>query len=477
MPPNAWPLSEVVIEFAEQVSRSTRAPLAEAGRRALGRLRQPLCVAVIGRVSAGKSTLLNALLETAISPTDGRECTEVVSVFRYAMHTTAVANPRAGGKPVPVALDGTTLPSTLPIPPAELRNIEVTLPVGWLRQASLVDTPGLASLSAEKSARTERLVADTEDAAVVADAVLFCVNSQLKDDEEAAVRRFKSGRAGTRLSGGTAVGVLTKADQLCEDRRQVWKQATEQSRSMSVQHADLFSVVVPVVGLLAETATTGALRERHARALDALARAWQPDTSDVALSHVEMFRTWPGPVEAPATRQELVDLLGLYGIAELLDALRTGTPAHAAALTTVAREVSGFDEMSARLRLALGERADVLKAAAALDELIVHALAVGDASVHDRAQSLLDRDEMFPLRVMELAQYLARQRVRPPSGLAEEAWIAVTTGLPSVSAREAAKRAAVWREWAGLTDAFGQHVARTMVRAWQLAARAGRRGS
>jgi Dynamin family len=423
-------------------------------------------------MKAGKSTLLNALLETAISPTAGGECTEVVYVFQHGMHTTAVATRRDGGDPVPVVFDGTTLPKNLPMSPAQLRNIEVTLPVDLLSRASLVDTPGMASTSTEKSALTERIVGDTEDAAVAADALLFCVNSQLKDDEADAVRRFKAGRAGLRLTGGTAVGVLTRADQLTGDRRTVWKQATELSRRMSVQHADLFSVVVPVIGLLAETVTTGALRERHARALGRLALAWNPDDTETALSHKDMFLEWTGPVDRPE-RQELLDLLGLFGIAELLSAIRSGTAPHAAALTAVARAISGIDDMTARLRHALGERADVLKAAAALDELIARAREAGDHSVHDRAQTLLDRKEMFPLRIMEMAQYLANNRVRPPAGLAEEAWIAVTTGLPRVTPREAAIRAAAWREWAGLTDAVGQWVARIMVRAWQLAVRGG----
>lgn len=471
MPRSAWPLSDVVVEFARQVARSGDFDLAAAGKRAQERLEQPLCVAVVGRMKAGKSTLLNALLETAISPTAGGECTEVVYVFAPGAYTTAVANPRSGGNPVPVVLDGTMLPRTLPIPATELRNIEVTLQVDWLDRANLtlVDTPGLASTSTERSVLTERIVADTEDAAADAGALLFCVNGPLKDDEEAAVRRFKAGRAGGRLTGGTAIGVLTRADQqFGDDRRLMWKRATELSRKMSVQHADLFNVVVPVIGLLAETATTGALRERHARGLGQLARAWHPGRSDDALSHATVFLDEPGPL-TKEERQELVDLLGLYGIAELLDAVRAGTPPHAAALTAVARQASGYDEMSTRLRHALGERADVLKAAAALEELIARARKAGDHSVHDQAQILLDRKEMFPLRIMEMAQYLAQNRVRPPAGLAEEAWIAVTTGLPGVNAREAALRAAAWREWAALTDSVGQWVARIMVRAWQLA--------
>ncbi|TDV56157.1 dynamin family protein [Actinophytocola oryzae] len=189
MPRSAWPLSEVVVRFAAQVAESADHALAAAGKRAQDRLGQSLCVAVVGRMKAGKSTLLNALLETAISPTAGGECTEAVYVFEPGMHTTAVANRRDGGDPTPVVLDGQTLPRTLPIPAGDLRNIEVTLPVEWLDDAGLVlvDAPGMASTSTEKSALTERIVADTEDAAADADALLFCVNGPLKDDEAAAV--------------------------------------------------------------------------------------------------------------------------------------------------------------------------------------------------------------------------------------------------------------------------------------------------
>src|SRR5579884_3992518 len=47
------------------------------------RLRQPLRIAVAGRVKAGKSTLVNALLGQRVAPTDVSECTRVVTWFHY----------------------------------------------------------------------------------------------------------------------------------------------------------------------------------------------------------------------------------------------------------------------------------------------------------------------------------------------------------------------------------------------------------
>ncbi|OLE23959.1 MAG: hypothetical protein AUG49_14675 [Catenulispora sp. 13_1_20CM_3_70_7] len=380
-----------------------------------------------------------------------------------------MAAPRDGSAPRPVTFQGSTLPSVMPLPHADIKSVDVTLRVPFLEEATLIDTPGMASTDVENSALTDRLLADTSDAAVRADALVFCVNGPLKDDEADAIRLFRAGRGGSRLSGGTAVGVLTKADRLTADRRTTWKEAVELARTMSTRHADIFGGVVPVIGLLAETATTGGLRERHAWALAALAREWHPDTSNTALVHEEIFYETPGSVDV-GQRRELVALLGLYGIGELLDAVRGGTQAHAAALTAAARAVSGFDEMSSRLSVALGARADVLKAAVALQELTERAQESGDLDIYDAAQSLLDRPEMFSLRVLEVARQLASGQVRPPSGLADQAWVLVTMGLSAVSTREAARNVAAWRDWAALTDGAGRSVARVMVRAWQLAA-------
>jgi len=344
------------------------------------------------------------------------------------------------------------------------------LPAVMLEELTLVDTPGLASTSPESSEVTRQLLSEnTLDAAGAADAIIFCINTPLKDAEAEAVSLFRSGRAGMRLTSGTAVAVLTKADCLTGDRRTTWKEAVALSRKLSMDHADLFAGVAPVIGLLAETARTGALRERHAQLLATLAAEWAPQTIEAVLRHEKLFCDHSGPGDA-AQRMELVQLLGLFGIGALLENLQGGAPATATEMTRIALQVSGFDEISNWLRFQLGSRASAMKARAHLQILLEKAQAAREPEFYDCAQALLDRPEMFELQVFRLAGRLAAGRVKPPPGLAEQIWILLSTGLPAVSGREAAQQASEWREWAMLADSESQSAARVMVRAWQLAA-------
>jgi hypothetical protein len=64
----------------------------------------PLRVAIAGRVKAGKSTLLNALVGERLAPTDAGECTRLVTTYREALGYQVVAIGRDGAAE-PVAPD------------------------------------------------------------------------------------------------------------------------------------------------------------------------------------------------------------------------------------------------------------------------------------------------------------------------------------------------------------------------------------
>src|ERR1700744_2117581 len=55
----------------------------------LDRIDAPLRVAIAGKVKAGKSTLLNAMVGEMVAATDAAECTKLVTWYQYA------ASPRA----------------------------------------------------------------------------------------------------------------------------------------------------------------------------------------------------------------------------------------------------------------------------------------------------------------------------------------------------------------------------------------------
>ena len=54
-------------------------------------------MAIAGRVKAGKSTLLNALVGERLAATDAGECTRIVTWYRNALGYRVVADLGAGG--------------------------------------------------------------------------------------------------------------------------------------------------------------------------------------------------------------------------------------------------------------------------------------------------------------------------------------------------------------------------------------------
>ena len=59
----------------------------------LDRLDEPLRVAIAGKVKAGKSTLLNALVGEELAPTDAGECTRIVTWYRDGITYRATLEP------------------------------------------------------------------------------------------------------------------------------------------------------------------------------------------------------------------------------------------------------------------------------------------------------------------------------------------------------------------------------------------------
>ena len=74
----------------------------------LDRLDEPLRVAIAGKVKAGKSTLLNALVGEELAPTDAGECTSIVTWYRRRHHLPgdAASPATASRRQVPFARDG-----------------------------------------------------------------------------------------------------------------------------------------------------------------------------------------------------------------------------------------------------------------------------------------------------------------------------------------------------------------------------------
>ena len=155
------PLTSAVADLLAQARTAAATPdaaarLDEARTRLLG----PLRVAIAGKVKAGKSTLLNALLGEELASTDAGECTRIVTWYVRGDAPEVLVRPR--GAPTETRFfrrNGGAIEVDLGDWAADdLDALEVRWPTERLRGLTLVDTPGIASIRADISARTHRLL-------------------------------------------------------------------------------------------------------------------------------------------------------------------------------------------------------------------------------------------------------------------------------------------------------------------------------
>ena len=121
----------------------------------------PSASAIAGRVKAGKSTLLNALVGERLAPTDAGECTRIVTTYREGLGYGVMALLRTGDQErLKFSRDGGVLAIDLGgRAPEEVERLDIGWPSSALRRLTLVDTPGLASLDDRNSVRTRDFLA------------------------------------------------------------------------------------------------------------------------------------------------------------------------------------------------------------------------------------------------------------------------------------------------------------------------------
>ncbi|BFU44613.1 dynamin family protein [Krasilnikovia sp. MM14-A1004] len=459
------------------------------------RLGEPLRVAIAGRLKAGKSTLVNALIGRRVAPTAAGECTRVVTRFRYGPADRVDVVTRDGTRHTLPLSDTGMLPQRLGVHADRVAYVDVALTSERLRDLTVVDTPGLASADTRLRERAEAVVAAPFDDGIdagslgevaAAEAVVYVFTQAVRADDVQALDAFRAATARLASSPINALGVFAKVDTLTGGAADPWPVAQPLARQQATLLARTVADVVPVVGLLAETAQAGRLTAADCAALRELA-ALPTGELAVLLASVDLFRTRPGPLDA-ARRERLLGLLDLYGVGFAVAQLAAQPQLGTGDLVRRLAEVSGFAHLQSTVDSTLRWRSDAIKAGWALgrlDRLAGRAAAGTDRdALRDAVETLLRDPAYHRLRLLAAAQRVASGVVALPAPWEQEL-IALATaedpreilGLPGAGPgelAEAAVRAAHrWRAYAVAGAGPAQaRVAQVAHRGFHLLARA-----
>jgi len=331
------------------------------------RLDEPLRVALAGMVKAGKSTLLNAIIGEEIAPTDAGECTKVIIWYVHGATPRITMHLRSGDtRSLPVRrVEGQLVIDLEPTPSDEVERIVVEWPSKRLEDVTLIDTPGIASLSTDISARATAFLTPGESPSE-ADAIIYLMR-HLHSADLGFLSAFHDTAAG-QSNTVNAMAVLSRADEIGAGRIDALLSARTIAERYRTDGAlrSLALDVVPIAGLVAQSART--LREHEFEALRELAKLGR-DARERLLLSVDRFVRDDANTDVPAAaRRSLLDRFGMFGIRMSAVAIRAGCDDS----TDLADELYRHSGMEDLLRLVSDQfrsRADALKSRTAIAAL------------------------------------------------------------------------------------------------------------
>lgn len=455
-------------ELCDTAERLTAdSPHADRARAIAERFRGPLRIAIAGRVKAGKSTLLNALVGERLAATDAGECTHLVTLYHHA-DGYEVAADLADGRRVPLTFkrDEGALAIDLGQHADEIDRLDVGWPSRSLTEITLIDTPGLASLNGENSQRTQAFLDHDRTNPANADAVIYLMRHLHKADADFLGSFMDRSVAGA--SPVNAVAVLSRSDEIGACR----PNAMESAHRIAKRYAGdpdvrtLVSDVVAVAGLLAETGLT--LRESEYAQLAQLAAMPDGERVRLLLSVDDFCDVNASPLTAEI-RRDLLDRLGIFGVRAAIDAIVTGTVGSARELSGHLVDLSGLSALRRLIADQFMPRARLLKARTtlvALRGLVAELTAAGHPDAATLAAEVDRADaSAAEFALLNAAHLVLSGAVRLPADLATDVEQAMSG--PANADRDAALAAMTrWREVATdpLAGPLEVTVADTMTR-------------
>lgn len=337
------------------------------------RIQEPMRLAIVGMIKAGKSTMMNALLQDSVVSTGTTETTFNVNWFKYGESAKLLVH----YKDVDRSPEERTMADLAKLTCRNeadrdfllsIRHIEVLYPNSLLKMVEVIDTPGIASRYKDDADNTLQLLGLTEKdleertntEASKADAIIYIFSKSLSETDATLVECF-AGPVRGKSTPINAMGVLSKVDQYyfsgindpLEKGREIAEKLMQKPEVRSI-----FYDIVPVCGQLAWGART--MSEVEWDTISSL-NSLPPDRFQRVCCNTERFKKEYPDVPPSSDRQRVLDRIGLYGVHQAYELVREGVRGRQA-LCDLLYEKSGMTKLDHIVKNHFGYRANLIKA-------------------------------------------------------------------------------------------------------------------
>lgn len=361
-------LMQCLLDCKETIREGNCINLSACIDQAIDKMSKPIEVAIIGKISSSKSTLVNALLgEAEVVRTGQMEETFNVSWIKYGDSSAEIkVFFKDGSMKLIPRKDWARWTSHQES--NELKEkvsyIEVTYQHDILKRINIIDTPGLDALSEIDSKNTIAFLKNVHP-----DAVVMLFTKSIAESTMSVLNDFVSVNKDSSfiLSPLNAIGVLAKADTmwsvmnpkkdvLNEGKRVIAKTLYEKYPEVRHTIFDIF----PLSALMGLAAST--ISDDDVVYLKQLSLVQESVLNEMLSSPEFLFDEDYKIDVSPSERKILWQKFGMYGIFVLIDYLKRNTLATRYDLSQVLIKKSGFESFQRMVISHFGDRANLIKA-------------------------------------------------------------------------------------------------------------------
>lgn len=358
---NIQGIKEGLVESLALAQTPLTRGIEEAIRKSVTKLDEPMQLAIIGKISSSKSTLVNAILaRNELMSTGQKEVTYNVGWLKYGkpdsdiiLHYKDGRSPARKSRKEFEALSADARHHEID----NISYIELFDDSEILKEINIIDTPGLDAKREKDSRNTLDFISKVRP-----DAVVMLYTHAVAENVLDIVAQFN---AGTSLSPLNAIGVLSKIDVLWQetiprDKKalHIGKKMVENRKKKDGMLSKILFELYPVSALLFLAATTTEERD-----IQAIKRSFEADSKAflVSLNSMPKYLSATENLMTESERRRISDKMGLYGIWLIAQRIKNGEPTDLESVKAMFYEESGAAEFKKSLYNHFGSRAKLIK--------------------------------------------------------------------------------------------------------------------